>query len=656
MKRFVTAFLLFAFPALLLAQSLEEDVARLAEKVKPSIVTVKSEGGDWTRVSDQLKISPFSSTLAAGIAIDREHVVTTASVEQARYLNLLGPTDEVKRALELSQNGEVKFTVVTADGKELKATLLAFDRMANLAVLKVEGGELTPANLGNSDLLKSGSWVMLPGSAVAKTASVSFGPVSELRKDGMLLLDLSSTPGAIGGPVVSSKGEVLGMVTGQTGDKMSVRSFRFEKEAGIQRVVQPSDVALPVSGQTVAMPANQMQKLAAELIQNKRITRAFMGVYPQNLDSELKEYHKTDHGVLITNLAGGGPAEKAGLKQGDVVLSMDGLKMEEEQQFRRFLNGKKPGDAVKVKTLRNGRERNYTITLGDRSDFESVLQPAIPAQPQWRTQLKPEKGNAFLGVTAVDLTESQRERFDAEKGAWVDDVVEGSPAEKAGLRAGDIITAFNGRSVENAAELYDRIRKADPGKEALVEVLRKGGVETVTVTLGERSEEDVFGTVPRLREPLRMFRWDADSSAFLGVTTERLSRREAKDSLKIDGGVRVTEVSKDSPAQKAGLKEGDVITAIGDKKVSTPEDLSEIIGDRKPGEKVDVQYFRRGRTRTATAELAGRSNFERLFGGVPQMDFRPSLTPGGRDKQIDEMQKQIEQLRRTLDSLRRGDE
>jgi serine protease Do len=654
MKRLVTVFPLLAIPALLLAQSLEEDIARLAEKVKPSIVTVKSEGGNWTRVSDQLKVTPFSSTLAAGIAIDKEHVVTTASVEQVRFLNLLGPSDDVKQALELSRNGESKFTVVTADGKELKAALWASDRTANLAVLKVEG-ELIPANLGNSDQVKSGSWVMLPASALSKTASVSFGPVAELRQDGLLLLDLASTPGAIGGPVVNSKGEVVGMVTGQSGEKMSVRSFRFEKEEGIQRVVQPGDVALPVSGRTVAMSSNQMQKLAAELIQNKRIVRAFLGVYPQNLDNDLKEYHKTEHGVLISSLAGGGPAEKAGLKQGDVVLSMDGEKMEDEQQFRRFLNGKKPGDAVKIRILRSGRERSYTVVLGDRSDFESVLQPNAPGRPQWREPLRVERRGAFLGVTATDLTDAQKKRFDLEDGAYVDLVAEGSPAEKAGLKEGDVITAFDGRPVENAAELYERIREAEPGKEALVEVLRKGGLETVTVTLGERSEEDVFGAVPRIREPLQMFRWNAESTAFLGVTTERLSRR-AKDRLKIEAGVRVAEVSEGSPAEKAGLKEGDVITAIGDADVSTPEALSEIIGTKKPGEKIEVQYLRRGRTRTATAELAGRSGHERLFGGMPRIDFRPSLTPGGRDKQIDEMQKQIEQLRRALDSLRRGDE
>src|SRR5262245_59413799 len=173
--------------------------------------------------------------------------------------------------------------------------------------------------------------------------------------------------------------------------------------------------------------------------------------------------------------------------------------------------------------------------------------------------------------------------------------------------------------------------------------------------LSERTESapGIRGGFPE-RERMRIFRFDS-KGGFLGVSTERLSNR-AKDSLNIDGGARVAAVTPQSPAEKAGLKEGDVILAVDGQKVFSPEDLSEIVGEKESGTDVEINYLRKGKPRTARAELIGRSGMERFFGGSPQMDLRTMPGLGSRDRQIEDLEKQIEELRKSLDSLRQEKE
>lgn len=654
MQRLAFVFLFLFFPLSGFGQSgsLEERLTGLVDKVKPSIVKVKSEAGRREQVST------LHSTLALGIAIDPEHIVTTADIERLKFFSIISTPESVLLSDDSKEN--LRFTVQTSDGRKLEARLVATDKISNLAILKVEGGNLIPAPFGNAAELKTGSLVIVPASCLSKSTSASFGPVAELRRDGSLLLDVSVLPGTVGAPVLNQAGEVVGMVTGQTASAMALRTFRMGKDNDAQAVQgMPQPVDLPVSGQAVALPAGQLQKLASQMIQYQKVARSFLGVYPQNLDEDLKAYHKVEYGVLITDMADGGPAEIAGLKEGDVILFLDGQKMEMEKQFRDFLSEKKPGDIVKIEVLRNNRKRTFKVTLGDRSDFEAAA-PSLPSVPRFRapdvpkalTPASPAEG--FLGISVGDLTDNQKERYDIDAGAYVEEITEGTPAEIAGLKEGDIVTAFDGKPVADGDDLYQKIRKSEPGKKVPIEILRRGERQTLNVTLTDRSEfaPAVRGGLPS-RERMRIFRLDG-SAGFLGVSTERLSRR-TKDSLIIDGGARVAAVTPKSPADEAGLQEGDVIVAVEGKKVFTPEDLSEIIGEKESGSKVEIEYLRKGARRTAQAELAGRSDGERLFGGVPRMDFR-NLPGDERDRQIEELQKQLEELRRSLDSLRREKE
>ncbi|MCI0331284.1 MAG: PDZ domain-containing protein [candidate division Zixibacteria bacterium] len=649
MPRFVILFLLLFFPLSGVARSgsLEEDLAELIEKVRPSIVKIRSEAGGAGGA-----VSPLQSTLAFGLAFDSRHVVTTADVERLKFFSIISNAESVKLSGPALES--LRISVETFDGRELKARLVASDRMSNLAVLEVEEGGLHPTSFGNSTDLKIGSLLIVPNSGMAKASSATFGPLASFRVDGSLLLDVSILPGASGAPVLNSKGEVVGLVTGQTGAPLSLRTFRFEKEEELQRTSQP--VELPVSGQAIAVSSNQLQKLAAELVENKRVARPFMGVYPQDLDPELKDYHNVEYGVLVSKLVGGGPAERAGLKQGDVVLSLDGRKMESENEFRQFLNEKKPGDVIQVKVMRKGRERNFKVSLGDRSDVEETV-PPLPSLRSWWGPEHPQpltpafSSEGFLGVTASDLTDRQKRRHNIKEGAYVEEISEGSPAEKAGIKTDDIVTAFDGKPVSDADDLYQKIRKSEPGKEIPVEILRRGERRTLNVTLADRSQFDLPSPGPGERE-FRMFRF-GERSAFLGVTTQRLSQQE-KENLQVEGGARVVTLASNSAASKAGLREGDVIISVDGKNVFSPEDLSEHIGARKPGDRVEIAYLREGVKHRAQAELDERPGFERFFGRMGpdgRMDWVGPFDQ--RERKIEDLEKQLEELRRSLDSLRK---
>lgn len=652
MQRFAFVFLSLVFPLSgpALSGTLEEDLTGLVEKVRPSVVKVTSEAGAPGK--EHSKSASLHTTLACGIAIDPQHVVTTADIEQIRFLTFR-PSPE-SASLTGEPNGIIHYAVRSFDGQEQEARLVASDRISNLAVLQVDGASFTPAPFGNSNELKTGSLVVIPASCLAKTASATFGPVAELRKDGSLLLDIAILPGTVGAPVLNSKGEVVGMVTGQTGGGMAVRAFPSENNDIQKPASEP--VELAVSGQAVALPSVRLQRFASQLIQDRRVARSFLGVYPQDLDSALKEYNKIDYGVLVTDLARGGPGDKAGLKSGDVILSINGQKVEGESQFRQLLSEKKPGDTLKMQVLRNGRKRNVSVTLGDRSDFEAAQTP-VPPVPLWRNPAAPKsltpaypEGEGFLGISARDLTPREKERRKLDGGAYLEDITAGSPAEKAGLRTGDVVTAFDGKPISDADDLYRKIRAKSPGKEIPIEILRRGERQTLNVELANRSDFQEPSGMPSERN-FQMFRF-GEKYGFLGITAEPLAGRE-QDSLGVHGGVRVAEVTPDSPADKAGLKEGDIITSIDGQEISGPEGLSSIVARKKPGDRVEIDFLRQGSRRTAKAELSGKSEFERFFdrlGPSGRMDLSGPFDQ--RDRKIEELQKQIDELHRQLDSLR----
>jgi serine protease Do len=295
--------------------------------------------------------------------------------------------------------------------------------------------------------------------------------------------------------------------------------------------------------------------------------------------------------------------------------------------------------------------------------------------------------DAWLGVYTQQVDPDMARAFDlpVQYGAIVNDVIEDSPADEAGLIEDDIIVAVNDRKVGDDRDLIDLVGDTDPGEEVTLKIWRDGKEQDIRVELGTRPRSmrsgDDFGwsTVPRsLNAPkaprapkapkMYSYYYNGDDSdrAYLGVRLVDLSRPAAQSLGAERDGVLVDEVEEESPAETAGLKAGDLIVAIGDEQVSAAEDIQDIIWDMNEGDKVTVNYVRDRKQASVEVTLAagdddpsfGRHNIMRIP-DLPDidMDIPPtrSLWFGGQDDNDSfdsrELQKEMEALQEQLRAL-----
>lgn len=234
---------------------------------------------------------------------------------------------------------------------------------------------------------------------------------------------------------------------------------------------------------------------------------------------------------------------------------------------------------------------------------------------------KYDSGKAWIGVYTQTIDEDLREAFDLDidEGVVIVDVVDDSPADDAGLRRKDIIVKFNGQSVVDSDDLADFVEELEAGAEAELVIIRKGKEKTIEVEVGESSDFKWYGT--RSGSSLRMpkiitrgYNFSMGTHGYIGVAIQNLSE-QLGDYFGIENGegVLVTEVFEDSPAEKAGLKAGDVIVSVDGESVAETDELQEIISETEEGDQVAVDYIRKGAKGQVNIEVTeddfGMSNF-----------------------------------------------
>ncbi len=345
--------------------------------------------------------------------------------------------------------------------KEYKAEVIGSDEKLDIGLIKIEvDHDLPVATLGDSDALNIGDWVMAIGNPFGLGGTVTAGIISQKGRilgagpyDDFLQTDASINPGNSGGPLFNLSGEVVGINT-----------------------------AIIAQGQGIgfAIPINIVKEVLLQLREAGSVSRGWIGVSIQSLTPELAEHFAldSDSGVLVSAVTPGDPAEKAGIKGGDIIIEFNGKPIEELGQLPRTVAITPKGTRVKVKLLRDGKELSLFVTVGEREE-DRVVKADIESSTE---------SEALLGITVKAITPGLAEKLglrEKDKGVVISEVEGSGPAAMAGLRRGDIIREINRVPIKD----MDAYRKATgafkAGKNILMLIERGGGTFYLSIKVGE---------------------------------------------------------------------------------------------------------------------------------------------------------------------------
>jgi serine protease Do len=357
--------------------------------------------------------------------------------------------------------GADKISVTMADGKRYDARLVGRDARTDVALLKIEPkGTLTVLNLGDSDQTDVGEWVMAVGNPFGLSGnSVTVGVVSfkgrplplntQANPVEMIQTDASINPGNSGGPLLNTQGEVIGINT-------LIITQGLPQSAGVG----------------FAVPINVAKEILPQLREKGRVVRGWLGVVIQPVSEDMAKSLKMDQakGAIVADVTKDSPAEKAGLKPGDVVMSADGRAIEDSSALSRYIASKAPGSTVRLQVLHDGAQRTVPLTLGTFPD-EDTREEAAQAR------------GGQMGMTLRDLSPGLAEQLGLPRGTLgvvVTSVEAGEAAEDAGLQRGDVIVSVNGQEVENIEDFDKEIAKAKGDGLARLRV-RRGNTHTFLI-------------------------------------------------------------------------------------------------------------------------------------------------------------------------------
>lgn len=430
------------------ANEVSQAFVRVAERLAPSVVRITTrqkeapaarpgpgfspfEGTPFERFFEEFEHPPLPrpgprSGMGSGVVIDdRGHILTNNHV--------------VENAAELA--------VTFVDGKEQKAKIIGTDPKTDLAVIKVDGANAKPAQFGDANRLRVGEWLIAIGNPFGLDHSVTVGVLSAKGRYGFapgkledfLQTDASINPGNSGGPLVNLSGQIVGINT---------------MIAGLG-----TGVGFAVS-ESIARP------IARQLIEHGKVTRPFIGIVMQSLNPELSQAlgkNAPEKGALVSEVQKGSPADRAGIRAGDVVLRVAGTPTQDSREVQQAVLAQKVGTKVEIEVWRDGKKQ----TIGVRTE-------ALPAETTTTAGAGDDEGQLGLGLKTLTPEVAQTLGLDpTERGAVVTEVRPGGAAAEAGIRQGDVLVSIDGKTVATANEAIEQLStKRSHGH--LARVLRDG--------------------------------------------------------------------------------------------------------------------------------------------------------------------------------------
>lgn len=332
-----------------------------------------------------------------------------------------------------------EIAVTLSDGRSLSATLVGADEQVDLAVLKVEPDDLTEIRFANSDEARVGDFVVAIGNPFSLSQTVTSGIISALGRSGLgiegyedfIQTDASINPGNSGGALVDLHGRLLGINTA---------------------IIAPSGGNVGIG---FAIPANMVQAIMRELIEEGEVQRGYIGIAVQGMNAQLAEAFGVERkdGVVVLDVEPDSPASEAGIRDGDIITVVDGKEIRKVSDYHSRAAVIFVGEEVEMTLLRDGRQREVTLEIGDNS-WEKMRGERVDRRLSgtFLQNFRSEAGSAGSGVVVTEV--------DGSSDAW-----------RYGLRPGDVIVSANRQNVRNLAELSEYSRGGD---QLLLRVYRAG--------------------------------------------------------------------------------------------------------------------------------------------------------------------------------------
>jgi len=417
--------------------------ADLAEVVGPTVVNVKITKVEKTQLPHmpQWEDSPFGEMFKRffGDMPQQPHQFRSHGAGSGVIIDGDGTILTNNHVVD----GAQEITVTLNDKREYRARLIGRDPKTDLAVIRVEGkGRFSAAKLGDSEALRVGEWVLAVGNPFGLTNTVTCGIVSAKGRiigagpyDDFIQTDAPINPGNSGGPLFNMSGEVVGIAT-----------------------------AIIPNGQGIgfAVPVNTAKTLLPELIAKGSVTRGYLGVNIQNITDDLAASLslKSKKGALVSDVVQGSPAEKAGVKRGDVIVACDKKEIADSHELATLVALLPVGKKVPLRLIRDGKETTLSVKIAPLDTPEAAAGKAADEAPQGK-----------WGLQLQDLSpEAAREAgLRPDQGVVVAGVRPGSPAEEASLHTGDIILEVNRQPVKGVEDMKARMaQSADKGQALLL--------------------------------------------------------------------------------------------------------------------------------------------------------------------------------------------
>ncbi|HKW57268.1 MAG TPA: Do family serine endopeptidase [Candidatus Acidoferrum sp.] len=426
--------------------------APLVKEVLPSVVNISSSKVVHNRMSsgDGLPMDPFFQQFF-GNNFNFQFNVPRDLREKALGSGVIVSPEGYILTNNHVVDGATDIRITLSDKRQLKAHVVGTDSKTDVAVLKVDATNLKPITIGDSAKVQVGDISLAIGDPFGVGQTVTSGIISATGRaigiedyEDFLQTDAPINPGNSGGALINDRGELIGINT-------AIISHGSGGSEGIG----------------FAVPSNLARQVMDEILKNGHVTRAYLGIYPQNLTPAMAKAfgEKQTQGVVVGDVSPDSPAKAAGIERGDILLDLNGKPIADSNELRMTISMMHPGTSVDLKMMRNGSERNLTVKLAE-----------MPAQnAKANSSNEGGSSSALEGVEVATLTPDMAQQLDLPantKGVVVTGIDPSSKMADSGLQKGDVIQQVNRQPVTSVSQFERAVR--DSGSNPLLLVNRGG--------------------------------------------------------------------------------------------------------------------------------------------------------------------------------------